>query len=667
MFRRHSLIALALGALVIFSLFIGRERLTNAAQGPQTKADQPAPHYLYNGKELSEPRSQYELDWLMRMKKEQEEQARSYQVYHDFKFVDRFPESGITFKNIVTDDSKRNYKAAHYDHGNGIAVADVDGDGLYDIYFVTQMGCNELWRNVGGGKFENITEKAGVGMCGQVSVTASFADVDNDGRPDLFVTTVRHGNHLFHNDGGGKFTDITEQSGLSYSGHSSGATFVDYNRDGLLDLLVSNVGKYTGNQKGEGGYYMAFPDAFSGHLYPERTEPCILYKNLGNNRFQDVTKASGITNCGWNGDATFVDLKNNGYPSLYLTNMEGNNHFYENVDGDHFVDKTDQYFPKTPWGAMGIKFFDYNNDGLMDLYVTDMHSDMSHDLGYEDYAKEKEKSTIAWPDSFVVGHEKSIFGNAFYKNLGDGKFTEISDQLGLENYWPWGISVDDLNADGYQDIFVTAGMSYYFRYATNSLLLNDGGKKFLNSEFILGVEPRRDNKTVMPWFDVDCDGPDFTRNECKGRDGKYTVLSSISTRSSVIFDLDGDGDLDIVTNEFNYYPQVLISDLAQRRKISYLKVTLKGTKSNREGLGTKVVVSGGGLKVTKFMDGKSGYLSQSDLPLYFGLGDAKQIDSVEVFWPSGTHQTVPHASLNGTLEIEEGGKATEVPDKISVP
>jgi hypothetical protein len=171
----------------------------------------------------------------------------------------------------------------------------------------------------------------------------------------------------------------------------------------------------------------------------------------------------------------------------------------------------------------------------------------------------------------------------------------------------------------------------------------------------------------MPWFDVDCDGPDFIRNECKGRDGKYTVLSSISTRSSVIFDLDGDGDLDIVTNEFNNYPQVLISDLAQRRNISYLKVTLKGTKSNREGLGTKVVVTGGGLKVTKFMDGKSGYLSQSDLPLYFGLGDAKRIDSIEVFWPSGTHQTVPHASLNGTLEIEEGGKATEVPDKISVP
>ncbi len=426
---------------------------------------------------------------------------------------------------------------------------------------------------------------------------------------------------------------------------------------------MTNVGKYTSDEIGKGGYYVGLPDAFSGQLHPERREPCILYKNLGNNKFEDVTKTSGIDTTKWSGDATFVDLDNNGYPDLYVLSMQGNNDFYVNVNGDHFVEKTDQYFPKTPWGAMGIKFFDFNNDGLMDLYITDMHSDMSHDLGYNMYEQEKNKSIMAWPDSFLVGHEKSIFGNAFYKNDAGGKFTEISDQLGLENYWPWGISVDDLNADGYDDIFVTSGMSYYFRYTPNKLMLNDRGKKFLDSEFALGVEPRKNNQTVMPWFDVDCDGPDFIRNECKGHVGKFTVLSSMSTRSSAVFDLDGDGDLDIVTSEFNSQPQVLISDLAQRRKISYLKVKLVGTKSNREGLGAKVVVSGRGLKVTKVMDGKSGYLSQSDLPLYFGLGDARQIDSIDVLWPSGTHQTVPHASLNGTLEINEGGTATEVPDK----
>jgi hypothetical protein len=655
-----SMVAAAVASL---AFVLGNITGVDTARAQDSKTEQPPTHYLYNGQVLSQPRSQREIDWLMQRKREQEEDARHYDVVHDFRFTDSLAASGITFKNSVTEDSKSMYKAVHYDHGNGIAVADVDGDGLDDIYFVTQMGCNQLWRNLGGGRFENITEKAGVGMCDQISVTASFADVDNDGRPDLFVTTVRHGNHLFHNDGGGKFTDITEQSGLSYSGHSSGATFFDYNRDGLLDLLVSNVGRYTGDQKGPGGYYLGYPDAFSGHLHPNRTEPCILYKNLGNNRFQDVTKASGITTCGWNGDATFVDLHNNGFPSLYLTNMQGNDHFYENVDGDHFVDKTDEYFPKTPWGAMCGRFFDFNNDGLMDLYITDMHSDMSHDLSYDAYKDEKKKSTMAWPDTFLVGHEKSIFGNAFYKNLGNGKFAEMSDEVGLENYWPWGFSVGDFNADGFDDIFVTTGMSYYFRYVPNKLMLNDFGKKFLDAEFVVGVEPRRDNQTVMPWFNIDCGGMDFIRTECTGSMQKFTVLGSLSTRSSAVFDLDGDGDLDIVTNEFNNVPQVLISNLAQNHKIAYLKVQLVGTKSNREGLGTRVVVAAGGLKLTKYMDGKSGYLSQSDLPLYFGLGSARKIDSVEVLWPSGTHQTVAHANINGTLEVVEDGHTSEVPDK----
>ena len=656
-------LVLILGIVPVLALMPGHGDNAIAAQLPQSEsADHPA-HYLYMGQELKEPKSQAEIDWMRRRKADEEKRARDYKVFDDFKFVDRLQQSGITFKNSITDDGKKIYKADHYDHGNGLAVADVDGDGLYDIYFVNQFGCNELWRNLGGGHFENITEKAGVGLCGQISVTASFADVDNDGKPDLFVTTVRHGNHLFHNIGGGKFQDITEQSGLGYSGHSSGALFFDYNRDGLVDLFLSNVGRYTSDDKGNGGYYVGLADAFSGQLFPDRNEPCKLYKNLGNNRFEDVTKASGITTCGWNGDASFVDLNDSGYPDLYVLNMQGNNHFYVNVNGDHFVDKTDEYFPKTPWGAMGIKFFDFNNDGLMDLFITDMHSDMSYDLSYDEWDQEKSKSTMMWADSFMVGHEKSIFGNAFYKNLGNGKFEEISDKIGVETYWPWGVSVDDLNADGYDDMFITAGMSYHFRYGIDSVLLNDAGKGFLDSEFILGVEPRPGEQTVAPWFDVDCSGVDVLHRDCKGHEGKFTVLSSLSSRSSAIFDLDNDGALDVVTNEFNEKPRILISDLAQRKKISYLKVKLVGTKSNREGLGAKVIVTAGNLKITKVKDGKSGYLSQSDLPLYFGLGDAAKIDSLEVLWPSGTRQSVPHADSNGVLEIVEGAQATEVQEK----
>ena len=156
---------------------------------------------------------------------EQRKSAGRFGVFHDFRFTDRLLESGIAYRNRVVSDAAKTYKSAHYDHGTGMAVADVDGDGRLDVYFVSQVGGNALCRNVGGGRFEDITREAGVALADRVGVTASFADTDNDGDPDLYVTTVRHGNVLFENDGRGRFRDVTSSSGLGYSGHSSGAVF----------------------------------------------------------------------------------------------------------------------------------------------------------------------------------------------------------------------------------------------------------------------------------------------------------------------------------------------------------------------------------------------------------------------------------------------------------
>src|SRR5205085_53155 len=134
-------------------------------------------------------------------------------AFHAFQFTDRWAQSNVRFEHHVVDDAGKLYKAVHYDHGNGVVAADVDGDGLLDLYFTTQLGTNQLWRNLGNGKFEDITQKAGVGLADQVCVAAAFADIDNDGLPDLFVTTVRHGNHLFKNLGAGRFRDITQEAG----------------------------------------------------------------------------------------------------------------------------------------------------------------------------------------------------------------------------------------------------------------------------------------------------------------------------------------------------------------------------------------------------------------------------------------------------------------------
>jgi len=522
---------------------------------------------------------------------------------------------------------------------------------------VNQVGGNELWKNLGNGKFKNITQEAGVALAGRVGVGAAFADIDNDGSPDLFVTTVRGGNALFKNDGHGHFTDITQESGLGLAAHSSGAFFFDYDNDGLLDLLVCNVGKYTYDEKGPEGEYVGIPNAFEGHLHPDRFEHPVLYKNMGHHHFKDVTADVGLDPHGWCGDASFADVNGDGYPDIFFLNMQGHSHYYENQGGKKFVEKTEQYFPKTPWGAMGIKFFDYDNDGRMDLFIVDMHSDMSQEADPEN---EKAKSTITWTDSYIQGTKSDfIWGNALYHNLGDGKFEEVSDRLGVETYWPWGPSVGDLNADGWDDIFVPSGMSYPYRYGINSVLLNDRGKKFDDAEFVLGVEPRKNLYT--PWFEIDCSDPQERAAQeklgskvCVGQSGKSIVMAPRSSRSSAIFDLDNDGDLDIVTNDFNSEPQMLISNLAQHKKIRWLKIVLEGTRSNRDGLGATVRVHAGGQTYTKYNDGKSGYLAQSALPLYFGLGDATKIESVEVVWPLGQKQVVTTGlEENRTLKITE--------------
>ncbi len=596
-------------------------------------------------------------DSLPSRKKAQLEAARQFKVFHQFQFEDRVKESGITFKYRAVDDVTKHMRMGHYDHGSGVAVADVDGDGLYDIYFVNQVGGNELWKNLGNGKFKNITQEAGVALPGRISVAAAFADIDNDGDQDLFVTTVRGGNALLENDGHGHFADITHEAGLDLVAHSSGALLFDYDNDGLLDLLVCNVGKYTEDTKGPDGEYVGIPNAFDGHLHPDRYEYPVLYKNMGHNRFKDVTEEVGLKPHGWCGEASVYDVNEDGWPDIFFLNMQGHSHYYENQGGKRFVEKTDQYFPKTPWGAMGIKFFDYDNDGRMDLFIADMHSDMSQEPGPEN---EKKKSEITWDDSYIQGTKSDfIWGNALYHNLGNGKFEEVSDRLGIETYWPWGPSIGDLNADGWDDIFIPSGMSYPYRYGINSLLLNDHGKKFLDAEFVLGVEPRKNLYTA--WFEIDCSDPlersaqeKLNSNVCVGQSGKSIVMAPRSSRSAVIFDLDNDGDLDIVTNDFNSEPMVLVSDLAQRQQIHWLKIALEGTSSNRNGLGATVRVHAGGQTYTKYADGKSGYLAQSVLPLYFGLGDAAKVDSIEVRWPSGKRQQIT-AGLeeNQTLRITE--------------
>jgi hypothetical protein len=299
---------------------------------------------------------------------------------------------------------------------------------------------------------------------------------------------------------------------------------------------------------------------------------------------------------------------------------------------------------------MGVKVFDFNNDGRLDLFVTDMHSDMS---AMTAPALDHLKSDMKWPVSFRGTGKTSIWGNSFFEKDGPNKYREVSDRLGLENYCPWGPSVGDLNADGFQDAFIASGMNYPERYMINSVKLNDRGRRFADAEFALDVEPRQGG-LATPFFELDASGRDKGHRDAVGETGRVTIWGARGSRSSAIFDVDGDGDLDIVTNEFNAAPMVLISNLTEKTKVHYVEVALTGTASNRNGLGAVVKVTAGGATYTQVMDGNSGYLSHSVYPLYFGLGAAESVDRIEVTWPSGKRQTVAAPiKINSRIEVRE--------------
>jgi hypothetical protein len=196
-------------------------------------------------------------------------------------------------------------------------------------------------------------------------------------------------------------------------------------------------------------------------------------------------------------------------------------------------------------------------------------------------------------------------------------------------------------------------MNYPERYMINSVKLNDGGRRFVDAEFALGIEPRSGGVST-PFFELDASGKDRTHKDAVGESGRIAIWGARGTRSSAIVDVDGDGDLDIVTNEFNASPLVLISNLTEKAQVRYIAVKLTGSSSNRNGLGAVVRVTAGGITYTKVFDGNSGYLSHGLYPLYFGLGAAQAVDGIQVQWPSGKKQTVAGPfKLNSMIGVKE--------------
>jgi hypothetical protein len=495
--------------------------------------------------------------------------------------------------------------------GPGVCVADFDGDGYPDIYFVNGRDLygrgvsvrNALYRNNGNGTFSDVTEKAGVPGTAY-GLGCVWGDYDNDGFPDLYVTQYGR-NILYHNNGNETFTDVTDKAGVAGTEFGTvfhtGATFFDYDRDGRLDLYAGGYADFGPNSKrsctiGYGIPTSCRPQAYQG-------TPAVLYHNNGDGTFTNVTKAAKIYHPrGYNLSVGPGDYDNDGWPDLFVANDGIEAFLYHNEHNGTFTEvasETGVAFASNGgvMAAMCISLGDYDNDGNLDLYISDFQLSSDH-----------------------VWH-----------NDGKGFFDDASDAAGItlptRNVLSFGGGFFDYDDDGSLDIFIANGHVY---------------------EEVEKVSPEVRYRQINTLF----------HNEGNGKFAEATKLSGegfqtpYAARGAAFADFDNDGNMDVVVAN-NGDPPLLLRNLGGAGN-HFVNFKLVGGKSNRDAMGARVRLRAGGMPQIREIAGGGSYLSQSDLRAHFGLGKTKVADDVEVSWPSGQKQTFKNVAADRFYVIQEG-------------
>ncbi len=582
-------------------------------------------------------------------------------------------ESGIDFINDIENQKDFNiFKYRNFYNGGGVAIGDINNDGLSDVFMTANMQSNKLYLNKGDFIFEDVTENAGIAGNKPWSTGVVMADINSDGLLDIYVSNAgnlegdNHDNDLYINNGDLTFTEMAEEWNLAETGFSTHATFFDYDKDGDLDAYILNNSNIPVSSLGYAAHRHVrardwdVPDAFKG-------VGDLLLRNDGDT-FTDVSEESGIFGSliGFGLGVYVSDLNNDLYPDIYVSNdfYERDYLYINNQDGT-FTEDIKNWTSHLCLSAMGVDMADINNDGLNDIFITDMLPEedqrIKSVMEFEGYNVFKLKQSKDFYQQYIQ--------NTLQINNGNGTFSETAYFSGVaKTDWSWAGLMFDMDNDGYKDLYVTNGINHdltdidFVDFFANEIIQNlvlTGEKEEITSII--------DKMPVVPISNYTYrNNQDLTFEDI----GEKWGLDIPSFSNGCAYgDLDNDGDLDLIVNNANMESFVFRNNANELLGNNYIKLQFKGTEQNPFGVGASVKLYIDDQIIFQELMPSRGFQSSMEHSMTIGLGKVTMIDSLKVLWPDDRSQTIRSIEANQTfsLDIAEANKTKSPSEKEKTP
>lgn len=563
--------------------------------------------------------------------------------------------SGIEFENKLSPTDDFNIiDYLYFYNGGGVAVGDINGDDLPDLFFSGNQVRNRLYLNLGNLKFKDITDDAGVGGNSSWNTGAVMADVNGDGLLDIYVCAVvglknlRGLNELYINNGDNTFTESASEFGLDFESYSSSAVFLDYDLDGDLDMYLLNHAVHTPG---------SFGRASARNVRTYETGDKLLRNDSG--KFIDVSEEAGIYGgiTGYGLGVAVSDFNLDGYPDIFVGNdFHEDDYLYLNNGDGTFRESGKDAFTITSKFSMGNDVADINHDGLPDLVTLDM---LAADEKVVKRSEGDDNISIMKLRTQEYGYSYQFQRNMLQINQGDGTFAEAALMSGVSaTDWSWSALFADFDHDGHQDLFISNGIPArpndldYIKYVSNEKVVNTIGNTKLVDQKALSLMPSGKTQNYI-----------FKGSGSYGFEDKsfeWLPQELTCSTAAAIADLDNDGDLDIIINNVDDSPDIYINQT--NRTANYLKIRLKSSGQNKYGIGARVYCHQDSVTSMREMYTARGFQASSEPLIHFGLGASSTIDSLIVVWPDGKSRIIRNVNANQTIVISpDAGEPSSQP------